>query len=269
MLKLKKYFKPFIVSLIMAMIFLFTEAMCDLKLPDYMSEIVNIGIQSNGIEQVAPEVISENGMELMKNFMTQDEKQYMEESYIKINQEDMEYIEEFPAIKNTSIYSLNDNLQESEIQKLNRIFAVSSKTMINIMTEILNQTNVDTAIQETANVDLVKIYEMLPMLSNMPEQNIINARNKALKKPLFSQMLIPIKEIINKTNGSKACRLLTIWPITYFKPLKLKTLFTVIILDSKTPLLIIVLDPSTPKIDKTKLATDINTINIIITKTGP
>ena len=50
MLKLKKYLKPFIFPLIVAILLLFTQAVCDLNLPNYMSDIVNVGIQANGIE---------------------------------------------------------------------------------------------------------------------------------------------------------------------------------------------------------------------------
>ena len=57
MFSLKKYFKPFILGILLAMILLFVQAMCDLKLPDYMYDIFNIGIQCKGIEEVAPEVI--------------------------------------------------------------------------------------------------------------------------------------------------------------------------------------------------------------------
>ena len=49
-------------SILLAMVLLFTQAICDLKLPDYMSDIVNIGIQSNDLKQVASEAISESGL---------------------------------------------------------------------------------------------------------------------------------------------------------------------------------------------------------------
>ena len=45
MLKLAKYLKPFLFSVLLAVILLFGQAICDLTLPNYMSEIVNIGIQ--------------------------------------------------------------------------------------------------------------------------------------------------------------------------------------------------------------------------------
>ena len=57
-----KYLKPFIAVLILCVALLFGQAMCDLSLPNLMSDIVNVGIQKNGIDEEAPEAISENGL---------------------------------------------------------------------------------------------------------------------------------------------------------------------------------------------------------------
>lgn len=184
MLKLRKYYKPFIVVILIAVAFLFIEAMCNLKLPDYMSDIVNIGIQSNGLEQVAPEAISENSLELMKSFMLEDEMIYVEERYTKVNQEDIDYIEEYPTVKNGNIYVLNNDVKDEEIDQLNNIFALSSRTMINVISSISEGTeNVTQTAQETENIDLAKVYEMLPMLDRIPEEIIYQARKEAIGTP--------------------------------------------------------------------------------------
>ena len=54
-----KYLKPFTLSLILVITLLVVQATCDLSLPDYTSNIVNIGIQQNGIENAVPTVIRE------------------------------------------------------------------------------------------------------------------------------------------------------------------------------------------------------------------
>ena len=127
MLKLSKYYKPFILSILVAIALLFIQAMCDLKLPDYMSDIVNIGIQSNGIEQVAPEVISENAFEMMTYFMEDEEISYVNSYYTKVNQEDIEYVKQYPAVENMSIYIQNSDLDEVTHEELNHTFAVAGK----------------------------------------------------------------------------------------------------------------------------------------------
>ncbi|MDR3288064.1 MAG: ABC transporter ATP-binding protein/permease [Peptococcaceae bacterium] len=82
MIRLAKYLKPFLSGLVLTVALLFGQAVCDLNLPNYMSEIVNIGIQQNGIEHAAPEAISPAGMKLMTTAMTDREKQRVESLYV-------------------------------------------------------------------------------------------------------------------------------------------------------------------------------------------
>ncbi len=57
MLNLLKHLKPFLGSMMLAIALLFVQAICDLSLPDYMSNIVNVGIQQGGVENAVPKVI--------------------------------------------------------------------------------------------------------------------------------------------------------------------------------------------------------------------
>ena len=54
MLKLKRYMKPYLGLLAAAILLLFGQAMLELTLPNYMSDIVNVGLQQGGITQSAP-----------------------------------------------------------------------------------------------------------------------------------------------------------------------------------------------------------------------
>ena len=67
MTKVLKYLKPFTLSIILVIGLLIVQATCDLSLPDYTSNIVNVGIQQNGIKNAVPTVIREK--ELNKNFI--------------------------------------------------------------------------------------------------------------------------------------------------------------------------------------------------------
>ena len=55
--KLVKFLKPFILPLLVAIGLLYAQAMTDLALPDYMSNIVNTGIQQGGIEHSVPDIL--------------------------------------------------------------------------------------------------------------------------------------------------------------------------------------------------------------------
>ena len=65
---LAKYLKPFWVSVVFAILLLFGQAFCDLSLPNYMSDIVNVGIQQSGISESTPKAISAKALSFLKVF---------------------------------------------------------------------------------------------------------------------------------------------------------------------------------------------------------
>ena len=54
MLRLTKYLKPYLLAILIAIALLFAQANADLALPDYLSKIVNNGIQQGGVESAVP-----------------------------------------------------------------------------------------------------------------------------------------------------------------------------------------------------------------------
>ncbi len=55
MLRLVKYLKPYLLLILIAIALLFVQANADLALPDYMSKIVNYGIQQGGVVECRPD----------------------------------------------------------------------------------------------------------------------------------------------------------------------------------------------------------------------
>ena len=86
--KLKGYLKPFLGGLIVTVMLLFVQAFSDLNLPNYMSEIVNVGIQQNGVEHAAPDAISTQGFELVSTFLTDSEKLILSDNYALVSPTD-------------------------------------------------------------------------------------------------------------------------------------------------------------------------------------
>ena len=74
---LKKYW--YFVILILAL--LLVQAYCDLSLPDYTSDLIDVGISNSGIEHAVPEYLSESGFIGMEVFLTEDEKEAWEAAY--------------------------------------------------------------------------------------------------------------------------------------------------------------------------------------------
>ena len=81
MLKLKRYLKPYLGLLLVGVALLFGQAMLELTLPNYMSDIVNVGLQQGGITQAAPEVIDSDAMTMMQMFMSEEDKALVNAAY--------------------------------------------------------------------------------------------------------------------------------------------------------------------------------------------
>ena len=172
---LLKHLKPFVGSMIIAIAFLFVQAICDLSLPDYMSNIVNVGIQQGGVENAVPKVIKSSEMEKLFIFMKDDEKKVVEENYTlldknNLNQDEYnKYLKDYPELKNESIYKL-DTKKEENLDKLNDIFG---KPMIIVsMLELQGVSavpGIDNTVPQGVDLSTVDPFEMLKM---MPQEKI-------------------------------------------------------------------------------------------------
>ena len=70
MFRLTRFLRPFIGSLILIFVLLFVQATTDLELPSYMSDIVNVGIQQNGISDPIPQVLRQTTLDHLDLLMT-------------------------------------------------------------------------------------------------------------------------------------------------------------------------------------------------------
>jgi ATP-binding cassette subfamily B protein len=127
MLKLIKHLKPFIWSLVAIFALLFVQAMTDLALPGYMANIVNIGIQANGIENAVPEAIRSSEYDKLALFMSESDKSEVGTEYLKLDRQALSesdytrYVAEYPYLANEPLYKLNTS-DAAEVEKLNTIF---------------------------------------------------------------------------------------------------------------------------------------------------
>ena len=69
MFKLAKYIKKYTGVILLIIVLLVIQANCDLSLPTYTSNIVNVGIQQSGIEDSVPEKIRKTSMDNLKLFL--------------------------------------------------------------------------------------------------------------------------------------------------------------------------------------------------------
>ena len=68
-------------SVLLIILLLIGQAFCDLSLPSYTSDIVDVGIQQSGIENAVPERMREETFNNISLFLTEEERDLAEESY--------------------------------------------------------------------------------------------------------------------------------------------------------------------------------------------
>ncbi len=83
MSKIFKNMIPYWKSMIIVFALLLVQAWCDLSLPAYTSDIIDVGIQNSGVEHVLPEAVTAEEFESAKLFMTEEEQTSWEQSYEK------------------------------------------------------------------------------------------------------------------------------------------------------------------------------------------
>ncbi len=193
MIKLARYLKPYLIVLLAVLILLFVQAISDLNLPNYMSDIVNVGIQQNGIEHATPEAISEDGYTLMTTFMTDDQKNTVSENYTLVASNDVsapQYettLKRFPEIKNQNVYVLN-TADSQTFDTLDPILGQSTWTFINYMQSLNPDSANSSSTTSTTDLDFTKIYEFLPMLTRLPASTFDDARIQAAQTPETMQV---------------------------------------------------------------------------------
>ncbi len=186
MTKLSKYLKPFAFSLLISIILLFGQAMCDLNLPNFMSKIVNVGIQQGGIETAVPEALSVKGFNFIENFMTDGQKKEVNNSFKRISSSDSGreydgYLKKYPLLKSEDIYVKSTN-DDSE---LNKIFGEASMTFINTIDELGKKQgkSLSTSQKSSKGMDITKLYSLTPIIENLPPEAVKQAHDKAAQNP--------------------------------------------------------------------------------------
>lgn len=119
MLKLKHYFKKFWILIILCVGLLFLQSQSELALPDYMSNIVSVGIQAGGFDSAVSDVLSEETYDHLMILMNQDDQETLKDSYKFIEAENIDHdlLEKFTKIDDQNIYQLKE-LNEKETEKL-------------------------------------------------------------------------------------------------------------------------------------------------------
>lgn len=104
---------------------LFVQANADLALPDYLSRIVNNGIQQGGVENAVPTALRASTMEHLQLFLTPDEQARVQAAYARVDASSPEYAETLktaPGAAAEPVYVLTAS-DTAEIAALDPIMA--------------------------------------------------------------------------------------------------------------------------------------------------
>lgn len=115
--KLIKYLAEHKLAVLAILLLLGVQAFCDLSLPSYTSDIVDVGIQQSGIEGAAAEKYTKATYEALKLFMSGDEAAYMDECY--------ELSDDLYVRKNLSSKEL-DKLNDSLLTAASMVYSVET-----------------------------------------------------------------------------------------------------------------------------------------------
>ena len=114
MRKLFKFLKPYGGAVLAILCVLIVQAYCDLSLPTYTSDIVNIGIQQKGIDEKIPYEISEEDFGHLLLFVTAKEQETVKNAYEE-SQASYEYDGTVMELKETV---RNDGEKLEELSKI-------------------------------------------------------------------------------------------------------------------------------------------------------
>ncbi|OUP03076.1 ABC transporter [Drancourtella sp. An210] len=119
--KLFKYLKKHAGIALVIVCVLFIQAFCDLSLPSYTSDIVNIGIQQNGIDTSVPEQIAKEDLEKLLLLIPQEDTEKVTDAYREGTESDLKTEKDF--------FVLKDSVKNSE-EKIENLTDIMGRPML-------------------------------------------------------------------------------------------------------------------------------------------
>jgi len=109
MLRLFPYIRKYTAPILITIALLFIQANADLTLPDYLSKIVNIGIQQGGVDSAVPAALREQTYQRMVFFLTEAEQAQVAQAYARVEPSAANYAEyqsKYTALNGLPVYVL-------------------------------------------------------------------------------------------------------------------------------------------------------------------
>lgn len=174
MLKLFPYIKKYYVMILASILLLFLQANVDLTLPDYLSRIVNIGIQQGGVDTSIPQAMRENSFNEMQLFLSTDDVKTITNAYQLVQPSDPGYADlamNYPNSANQPLYVLK-SLDKAQLDQLTPIIS-RGLTTVNFMQQAASNPEAAASLAERLGFDLLQLpkgMDLFTVLKNLPAQ---------------------------------------------------------------------------------------------------
>lgn len=177
---LKTYLKPFAALVLACILLLFGQAMCDLTLPNLMSDIVNTGIQLGGVDEAAPAVLNQQAVDLLTLFMNDAEAGTFKNAYTPVehgSDEETKLAKTYENIKDIDAGALSE---DADVQAVGNAYGKAAYAFMTFLKDYGAQTGqaVDTE-SGVQDMDMRQLYAVIPMLQQMPKETFSEAIDSA------------------------------------------------------------------------------------------
>jgi len=200
MLRLARYLKPYALLILLTIALLFVQANADLALPDYMSRIVNNGIQQGGVENAVPAAIRQSEMNKLVIFMSTDNTALVLGDYTLVDSNSPDYaqlVEEYPNLANEPIYVLNE-IDRAESNRLNPVMG-RALLIVSTIEQVMADPARAAAMGQGLGFDLSQLppgMDVFGLLSSLPSARLsqvtaaIDQRFATLGGSMITQMAV-------------------------------------------------------------------------------
>ena len=177
---LKTYLKPFAALVLACILLLFGQAMCDLTLPNLMSDIVNTGIQLGGVDEAAPAVLNQQAVDLLTLFMNDAEAGTFKSAYSPVehgSDEETKLAKTYENIKDMDAVALSE---DADVQAVGDAYGKAAYAFMTFLKDYGAQTgqamDTESGVQD---MDMRQLYAVIPMLQQMPKETFSEAIDSA------------------------------------------------------------------------------------------
>lgn len=177
---LKTYLKPFAALVLACILLLFGQAMCDLTLPNLMSDIVNTGIQLGGVDEAAPAVLNQQAVDLLTLFMNDAEAGTFKNAYTPVehgSDEETKLAKTYEDIKDIDTVALSEG---ADVQAVGNAYGKAAYAFMTFLKDYGAQTgqavDAESGVQD---MDMRQLYAVIPMLQQMPKETFSEAIDSA------------------------------------------------------------------------------------------